>query len=82
MAAVWLTEPWLACRLESWLSPWPHAKTALAFGVLAFDSDLAVSPAMFAKDGDRRPARFYRVVNEVPTVLMIGIVVLVAFKPF
>jgi protoporphyrinogen IX oxidase len=29
-----------------------------------------------------RPAKFYRMINEVPTVLMIGIVILVIVKPF
>jgi putative membrane protein len=29
-----------------------------------------------------RPARFYRIANEVPTVLMAGIVILVVVKPF
>jgi len=36
----------------------------------------------FAEDRNTRPARFYRIVNEVPTVLMILIVVLVIVKPF
>ena len=36
----------------------------------------------FAEDRNARPARFYRVMNEVPTLLMIGIVILVVFKPF
>jgi putative membrane protein len=36
----------------------------------------------FAADRNTRPARFYRMVNEVPTVLMIAIVILVIVKPF
>ena len=36
----------------------------------------------FAADRNTRPARFYRIINEVPTVLMIGIVILVIVKPF
>ena len=36
----------------------------------------------FAKDRNRHSARFYRWMNEVPTVLMIGIVILVIVKPF
>jgi putative membrane protein len=36
----------------------------------------------FAADRNTRPARFYRMINEVPTVLMIGIVILVIVKPF
>jgi protoporphyrinogen IX oxidase len=36
----------------------------------------------FAADRNVRPARFFRIANEVPTLLMIGIVVLVVVKPF
>ena len=36
----------------------------------------------FAEDWNTRNARFYRLMNEVPTLLMIGIVVLVIVKPF
>jgi protoporphyrinogen IX oxidase len=36
----------------------------------------------FAVDRNQRSQRFYRIINEVPTVLMIGIVILVVIKPF
>lgn len=36
----------------------------------------------FAEDRNRNSARFYRLVNEIPTLLMIGIVILVIVKPF
>ena len=36
----------------------------------------------FAKDRNQRPQRFFRVVNEIPTLLMIGIVICVVVKPF
>ncbi len=36
----------------------------------------------FAHDQNRHSERFYRVINEVPTLLMIGIVLLVVLKPF
>jgi putative membrane protein len=36
----------------------------------------------FAADRNQRSQRFYRIVNEVPTLLMIGIVILVVVKPF
>ena len=36
----------------------------------------------FENDRNRRPARFYRIINEVPTILMIAIVILVVVKPF
>jgi putative membrane protein len=36
----------------------------------------------FAADHNQRAAKFYRMVNEVPTVILIAIVVLVVVKPF
>jgi putative membrane protein len=36
----------------------------------------------FAADANRHSQRFYRIVNEVPTLLLIGIVILVVVKPF
>ena len=36
----------------------------------------------FAKDDNKRPAKFFRFANEMPTVLMVLIVILVVVKPF
>jgi putative membrane protein len=36
----------------------------------------------FANDRNTRPARFYRIVNEVPAVIMLVVVILVVVKPF
>jgi protoporphyrinogen IX oxidase len=36
----------------------------------------------FGADRNSRRQRFYRIINEVPTVLMVGIVILVVVKPF
>jgi putative membrane protein len=36
----------------------------------------------FADDRNSRPARYYRILNEVPTVLMVVIVIMVIVKPF
>jgi putative membrane protein len=36
----------------------------------------------FDADKNPRSQKFYRIINEVPTVLMIGIVILVVVKPF
>jgi protoporphyrinogen IX oxidase len=36
----------------------------------------------FADDRNQRDARFYRLMNEVPTLIMVAIVVLVVVKPF
>jgi protoporphyrinogen IX oxidase len=36
----------------------------------------------FGRDENRHTARFYRIINEVPTILMVAIVILVVLKPF
>ena len=36
----------------------------------------------FALDRNRHATRFFRIANEIPTLLMIGIVILVVVKPF
>ncbi len=66
-----------------WLaSGWFHAKLLLVLLLSACHGLMAGWTRAFAEDRNARPARFYRVMNEVPTLLMIGIVVLVIVKPF
>lgn len=63
-------------------APWLHAKLALVLAMTALHGMLARWRKAFAQDRNRRAARFYRVVNEAVTVLMIGIVILVIVRPF
>jgi putative membrane protein len=65
-----------------WTSFWIYAKLVLVIGMTALHHAMAAWRKDFAEDRNTRPARFYRMVNEVPTVLMIGIVILVIVKPF
>ena len=82
MIVVWLTGPLLAWRLSFWREPWFHGKMALVIALTVFHVMLGTWRKDFATDGNRRDARFFRLVNEVPTVLMIGIIILVIVKPF
>ena len=61
---------------------WIYPKLALVALLAAVHGLLARWRRDFAGDRNRRSARFYRRVNEVPTVAMIGIVILVIVKPF
>ena len=61
---------------------WFHAKLALVILLSAFHGMLAKWTKDFAQDRNTHDARFYRMVNEVPTLLMIGIVILVIVRPF
>jgi putative membrane protein len=61
---------------------WFHAKLALVVLLSAFHGLVAKWTKDFALDRNTRSARFYRIANEVPTLLMIGIVILVIVRPF
>jgi putative membrane protein len=65
-----------------WASGWIYAKLVLVAGLATLHHALALWCKDFAEDRNTRPARFYRMINEVPTVLMIAIVILVVVKPF
>jgi protoporphyrinogen IX oxidase len=61
---------------------WFHAKLALVILLSAFHGACAKWTKDFAFDRNSHDALFYRVMNEVPTLLMIGIVILVIVRPF
>ena len=61
---------------------WIWLKLALVFLMTGFHAYLSRWRRAFEADKNIRPATFYRRVNEIPTVLMIGIVILVVVKPF
>jgi putative membrane protein len=63
-------------------SGWLHAKLALVLILTGVHFYFGYAYRAFGKDANRRSTNFYRIINEVPTVLMIGIVILVIVKPF
>ena len=65
-----------------WSRGWIWVKLALVLALAAEHGLLARCRRDFEADRNRRPARFYRIINEVPAVLMIAIVILVVVKPF
>lgn len=65
-----------------WGAGWFHIKLVLVAALTLAHHRLARWRKEFAADANRRPARFYRLVNEVPTVLLIGIVIMVVVRPF
>jgi putative membrane protein len=82
MVVTWVLGLWLAWQ-GGWLSaPWLHAKIFLVVLLSALHGFMVRWVRDFARDSNRHPARFYRIINEVPTILMIGIVILVVVKPF
>jgi putative membrane protein len=66
-----------------WLTAgWLHAKLVLVVAMTVMHGLMSHWQAGFQRDRNRRSQRFFRIVNEIPTLLMIFIVVLATVKPF
>lgn len=61
---------------------WMHAKLFLVLLMSAAHGVLAGATAKFARDENTKSARYYRILNEVPTLLMIAIIILAVVEPF
>jgi putative membrane protein len=82
MVATWVLGLWLAWDGSWFGAGWLNVKLALVLALSAIHGFYARWVRDFAADRNTRPQRFYRFINEVPTLLMIGIVILVVVKPF
>lgn len=84
MIATWLFGLTLLVMEPGWLQGqgWLHAKVLLVLGLSGVHGVLAKHRKAFAADQRPKPQRYYRILNEVPTLLLIGIVILVVVKPF
>jgi putative membrane protein len=82
MIAAWISGLWLAYEAGFFRAGWFHAKLALVVVMSGVHGLLIARLRAFADDRNQKSGVYYRVLNEVPTVLMIGIVTLVIAKPF
>lgn len=82
MIVTWLAGLYLVWAGGWYVAPWMHAKFALVLAMSAFHGRCVGWVRDFAEDRNRRAGRYFRIANEVPTLLMIGIVILVIVKPF
>jgi protoporphyrinogen IX oxidase len=82
MIATWLLGLGLAYEGGWFTFHWLQAKIVLVLLMSAVHGFMARWVRDFAADQNRNSQKFYRVINEVPTVLMIGIVILAVVKPF
>lgn len=83
MVLTWLFGLWMVfAGVVDWSSGWPYVKAAAVIALSGFHGLLSRWRREFAEDRNTRPARFYRIINEVPTVLMVVIVLAVVAKPF
>ena len=81
MIATWAFGLTLAVLSGYYASPWLQAKFALVLIMSGLHGWFARMVRDFAADRNTRGHRFYRVVNEAPTLLMIVIVILAVVKP-
>jgi putative membrane protein len=82
MALTWILGMALMIQGQ-WLgAPWFHAKFALVIALSGMHGMFSRWVADFARDRNQHSQKFFRVINEIPTVLMIAIVLLAVVKPF
>lgn len=82
MIVSWLTGLYLAWRGGWFGAGWFHVKFLAVSGMSIVHGYLARTTVIFARDANRQSQTFYRVMNEVPTVLMLAAVIMVIIKPF
>lgn len=82
LLVVWLSGLTLAYLSGYYAAPWLHAKFLLVLVMSGAHGAFGRYRRDFAAGTNRKSAKFFRIINEVPTVLMIVVVVLVIVKPF
>jgi putative membrane protein len=84
MIATWLLGLILVLTpgIVSWTSGWWHLKLLSVLAMTGFHGMLSKARREFAADGRVHTERYWRIMNEVPTLLMIIIVIMVIVKPF
>src|SRR6202048_1764649 len=82
LVVTWLAGLYLAGAGRWFSAAWWRGKLLLVFVLSGVHGFLSRCVKDFAADRNVRSRKFYRIINEVPTILMIGIVILVVVKPF
>lgn len=65
-----------------WAWPWWQVKFSAVLAMAGFHGMLSRWRRDFLDDRNTRPQRFYRIANEVPTLLLVLIVIMVIVRPF
>ncbi|MFK4824669.1 protoporphyrinogen oxidase HemJ [Paenochrobactrum sp. BZR 588] len=82
MIIAWITGLWMAWDMFAFKGGWLHTKLLLVVLMSAAHGVLSKSMRRFAADENTKSAKYWRIFNEIPTVLMILIVIMVIVKPF
>ncbi len=84
MIATWVFGVLLALTpgVIDWSAPWWHVKLAAVLLMSGFHGAASKWRREFMEDRNTKSQRFYRIANEVPTVLLMLIVIMVIARPF
>ena len=84
MIATWLFGLLLTLTpgIIDWDSGYPYVKLVMILGMTGFHQWLGVRRKEFALDQNNRSGKHYRIANEVPTLMMIIIVIMIVVRPF
>ena len=82
MIVVWILGLWLAWEGGWYRSGWLQSKVALVLVMSGVHGMFVRWVRDFANDRNHHSQAFYRIMNEIPTLLLIAIVILAVVKPF
>jgi putative membrane protein len=82
MILTWLLGVWLAWTSGLYAAHWFQAKFVLVLAMSGVHGVLSKYVREFAADRRRKSQKYFRILNEIPTVLLIVIVILAVVKPF
>ncbi|MBN66133.1 MAG: TIGR00701 family protein [Rickettsiales bacterium] len=82
MIATWVFGVWLMIEINALQQGWMHGKLLLVVLMSGVHGMLSAQRRKFEADENTKSTRYFRILNEVPTVLMIAIIFLVVIKPF
>ncbi|MBI3436587.1 MAG: protoporphyrinogen oxidase HemJ [Proteobacteria bacterium] len=82
MIAAWILGIWLIVQGGLMRAGWLHGKLVLVIAMTVAHGFFSRWVKDFAADRNVRSQKFYRLANEIPTILMVLIVILVIVKPF
>uniref|UniRef100_Q07UP4 Protoporphyrinogen IX oxidase n=1 Tax=Rhodopseudomonas palustris (strain BisA53) TaxID=316055 RepID=Q07UP4_RHOP5 len=82
MMTAWVVGLYIAWEQNYFMDAWFHAKLAMVVLMTVIHVMLGRYVRAFAADRNAHSHKFYRIINEIPTLLMIGAVIFVIVKPF
>jgi putative membrane protein len=82
MSVTWILGLWMAFDANWFTEGWFHIKFLLVILMTGFHMMMAKWRKDFEADRNHRSGKYYRFMNEVPAVIMVGIVIMVVVRPF